>query len=286
MHAHSPLAAPTAVMHWDQVQPSAVAQIVPAPAPKSDCHILSGLFGNLLNIQDHDTCCDDIPANPDLDPNHHAVWCGLPGRVTELDFSMFGTFHSEFELPESIAGLKELRSLVISGNGVKGSVPQGYMNLTHLVNLDLSHNHLTGDIPMPWNLNELNYLNLSMNNFKGRIPDAVLQHKIVSMDVTHNCLDVADLHIPTYTHITALYGEQRSCSAALSVQDESLSAGGQAVFAPAMGVESHDSHASSRKQFSSRYDASTSAARATPPAAGLSLLLLFLSFGIICSSLF
>ncbi|VAH65161.1 unnamed protein product [Triticum turgidum subsp. durum] len=61
----------------------------------------------------------------------------------------------------------------LSTSGLKGGLAISFMNMSSLINLDLSHNNLTGAIPDY--LGSLRVLNLSNNQLNGPIPDSVLQ---------------------------------------------------------------------------------------------------------------
>lgn len=55
-------------------------------------------------------------------------------------------------------------SLNLSRNCYTGVVPMSFANLTRLYNLDLSHNNLTGPLPV-MNSSDIEYLHLSYNQF-------------------------------------------------------------------------------------------------------------------------
>ncbi|KAK8972896.1 hypothetical protein V6N11_057402 [Hibiscus sabdariffa] len=62
--------------------------------------------------------------------------------------------------------LRNLQELLISGNGLKGSLPMCFSNLTFLEKLDLSFNELSGDISALQGLASLQWLDLSNNEFQ------------------------------------------------------------------------------------------------------------------------
>ncbi|KAK8550169.1 hypothetical protein V6N12_038896 [Hibiscus sabdariffa] len=62
--------------------------------------------------------------------------------------------------------LRNLQELFISGNGLKGSLPMCFSNLTFLEKLDLSFNELSGEISALQGLASLQWLDLSNNEFQ------------------------------------------------------------------------------------------------------------------------
>lgn len=77
------------------------------------------------------------------------------------------------EIPDEITRLSYLGTLNLSRNQLTGIIPENIGDLKLLETLDLSCNKLSGHIPpsMP-SMTSLNYLNLSYNNLSGQIPSA------------------------------------------------------------------------------------------------------------------
>ncbi|GJX87855.1 probably inactive leucine-rich repeat receptor-like protein kinase IMK2 [Tanacetum coccineum] len=111
-------------------------------------------------------------------------------------------------IPSVIGGLPELTNLILCHNHFTGSVP--YFVSPKLTRVDLKHNDLSGSIEpdsipssiqylsLSWNrlsgpvdrllprLNRLNYLDLSLNQFTGRIPGCVFSFAITNLQLERN----------------------------------------------------------------------------------------------------
>jgi len=68
-------------------------------------------------------------------------------------------------IPDYISRFNRLEKLDLSKNQFSGVVPKGFVNLTYINNLDLSHNLLTGQFP-DLTVNTIEYLDLSYNQFQ------------------------------------------------------------------------------------------------------------------------
>ncbi|XP_004305754.1 PREDICTED: probably inactive leucine-rich repeat receptor-like protein kinase At5g48380-like [Fragaria vesca subsp. vesca] len=83
-------------------------------------------------------------------------------------------------------------NLNLSRMGLKGNFPRGIVNCQSLVQLNLSHNHLSGQIP--WNISDLlqyvTSLDLSNNNFSGQVPESLANCSYLNvLDLHHNRLN-------------------------------------------------------------------------------------------------
>ncbi|TVU09188.1 hypothetical protein EJB05_42635, partial [Eragrostis curvula] len=92
-------------------------------------------------------------------------------------------------LPENLGDLARLRVLFVANCSLVGNIPSSIGRLTNLVNLDLSSNNLTGEIPSIGNLTSLEQIELYSNRLSGRIPVGLGGFKrLRSLDMSMNHL--------------------------------------------------------------------------------------------------
>ncbi|KAF8726343.1 hypothetical protein HU200_019805 [Digitaria exilis] len=92
-------------------------------------------------------------------------------RSLNLSFNSFSG-----DVPTSMVG--SLAELVLSGNQLSGSIPQGVFSYKNLTLLDLRQNYLIGSIPNKFNnISKLESLILSGNNLTGQIPLSLLHSR-------------------------------------------------------------------------------------------------------------
>jgi hypothetical protein len=103
-------------------------------------------------------------------------WNALHGSVPDLSglvnlkalFLAENRFSGPF--PASLASLRRLRSIDLSGNRLYGALPPGIeAAFPHLRVLRLNANHFNGSLP-PFNQSDLKVLNVSHNDFSGPVP--------------------------------------------------------------------------------------------------------------------
>lgn len=120
------------------------------------------------------------------------ITCSSPpppasARVTELDLAgrrLFGN------LSESLANLEPLKTLNISRNYLKGSIPLLLLHLPHLEILDLSYNEISGSFPSSINLPSIRVINVSENSIGGTVPAEICRNssRIRVLNVADNFL--------------------------------------------------------------------------------------------------
>ncbi len=77
-------------------------------------------------------------------------------------------------------------SLILSQNNLTGTLPDSFINLPHLRYVAMHSNAITGNLPDLESLSELEALNLSGNHLNGEIPP--LPPEIVALSLVHNYL--------------------------------------------------------------------------------------------------
>ncbi|KAB2006276.1 hypothetical protein ES319_D11G333300v1, partial [Gossypium barbadense] len=80
-------------------------------------------------------------------------------------------------IPEELANLRNLTSLVLENNGLSGTLPAALRDLPKIERLHLSSNNFTGEIPLSFaGLTSLREFRISDNNFTGQIPDFIFRN--------------------------------------------------------------------------------------------------------------
>lgn len=122
-------------------------------------------------------------------------WYGIRcanGSVVEISLGSGWVFG---RLPDSLSGLKELKSLEL--DGVKLSDLSNLSRLTGVTSLSISGSDFSGPLPNLSGLKELESLKINETNFSGPLPDLRNFPKLRIFDVSSNKFsgDIANVHI-------------------------------------------------------------------------------------------
>ncbi|KAF9673856.1 hypothetical protein SADUNF_Sadunf10G0067300 [Salix dunnii] len=107
------------------------------------------------------------------------------GRVTKLELARQRLVG---KLVESVGSLDQLRTLNLSHNFLKDSLPFSLFHLPKLEVLDLSFNYFTGSIPQSINLPSVIFFDISSNSIHGSLPTRICQNssRIQFLDLAVN----------------------------------------------------------------------------------------------------
>ncbi|KAL8110898.1 uncharacterized protein LOC141675093 [Apium graveolens] len=113
----------------------------------------------------------------------------IPEQISELsNLQRLNLSQNGFtgQIPSSISSLKNLTNLYLQGNQLSGSIPDTIGNLDNLIELQLGNNHISGIIKsVPRSLQIA--LNLSSNNFEGKIPEVLSRLRLLEvLDLSNN----------------------------------------------------------------------------------------------------
>ncbi|CAI0547186.1 unnamed protein product, partial [Linum tenue] len=103
------------------------------------------------------------------------------------------------EIPNAIGNCKSLEYLYMQGNSFSSSIPPSLASLKGLLVLDLSRNDLHGEIPPDLRNINFQYLNLSFNHLQGQVPMGGIFSNASGLSLAGNsmlCGGVLDLHLP------------------------------------------------------------------------------------------
>ncbi|KAG6741129.1 hypothetical protein POTOM_056617 [Populus tomentosa] len=142
-------------------------------------HQVSLKYMDLTNIQMKGEFPNWLIENNTYLQELHLENCSFSGpfllpKNSHVDLSLLSISMNYFEgqIPSEIGDhLPGLEILLMSDNGLNGSIPSSLGNISSLQVLDLSNNNLQGKI-LGWigNMSSLHFLDLSGNNFSGSLP--------------------------------------------------------------------------------------------------------------------
>lgn len=134
----------------------------------NECKFINYLFGK----EDSFECC-----------TVNGVTCDEDSYIIEIDLSKDNKSKRDgltvddivnFDMPETIENMKNLKKLRLNGLGLKGKIPSDIGEFKNLQTLDLSDNQISGEIPESIvDLKSLESLNLSNNEISGEIPETI-----------------------------------------------------------------------------------------------------------------
>jgi Tol biopolymer transport system component/Leucine-rich repeat (LRR) protein len=110
-----------------------------------------------------------------LDLSNNQLDWSLPLNVDmpELDTLYLGNNRFSGEFPEQLLALPKLRHLYLENNELSGILPNILWTNSQLVDLDISGNAFTDQLPATFSMPSLFLLNLSRNQFHGELPDSI-----------------------------------------------------------------------------------------------------------------
>jgi len=103
--------------------------------------------------------------------------------------------------------LSHLQNISLSANNITGTIPPTYSHLSRLRSVDLSFNSLSGTLPnFISDFSNLQFIVLDHNNFQGSLPstwDAPQLPKLIILSLSHNSLS-GSIQPNTWGHFSLL----------------------------------------------------------------------------------
>ncbi|KAL2471692.1 putative LRR receptor-like serine/threonine-protein kinase [Abeliophyllum distichum] len=137
-----------------------------------------------------------------VDISHNQLNGSLPVEIGNLkNLGYLNVSENKFfgEIPSTLGSCVSLEFLAMKGNSFRGTIPSTFSSLRGLRILDLSHNNFDGLIPIYFE--EFNFLslNLSFNDFDGKLPQEGIFKNASVFSVVGNsklCGGIPDLKLP------------------------------------------------------------------------------------------
>ncbi|KAM5555355.1 hypothetical protein ABKV19_023320 [Rosa sericea] len=174
------------------------------PSSLGKCHWLSelALFGNNLNGTIPPQVIGLSSLSAALGLNRNQFTGSLPMEIGKLK-NLYALDVSDNllsgELPSSLSSCEILEKLYLQGNFFLGPIPLSMKELRGIRDLDLSRNNFSGEIPQFLENLDLEYLNLSFNQFWGAVPTGGVFKNASATSVAGNarlCGGIAGLRLP------------------------------------------------------------------------------------------
>ncbi|KMT16323.1 hypothetical protein BVRB_3g054710 [Beta vulgaris subsp. vulgaris] len=129
----------------------------------------------------------------------------LPMEIgRQINIEYFDVSKNKFfgTIPTVFSSLTALQKLYMADNVFHGPIPPSFTSLKSLTEVDLSQNNLSGPFPEYFSSLHLIYLNLSYNNFEGRVPTkgVFANASAIGRGLIGNnrlCGGIPELHLPT-----------------------------------------------------------------------------------------
>ncbi|KAJ3674846.1 hypothetical protein LUZ60_005462 [Juncus effusus] len=137
-----------------------------------------------------------------IDLSYNLLYGSLPSEIGNLKIATdiyLSNNRLSGQIPSTIGACQFLQELYLDGNLFQGTIPSSVGNLSFLQKLDISNNSFSGPVPKFIGKMNLQFLNLSFNNFEGELPELGVFKNASAIDVRGNpklCGGVPELRLP------------------------------------------------------------------------------------------